>query len=263
MALRPTSPHSAGALPRSRAESEGREQPLIRTFVELADTLTEDYDLADFLYRLLVHCTQLFDAPAAGIQQHQTRGGIELAASSSETAEHLELFQLQIHTGPCLECATAAVAVRSGDLAADPARWAGWSEAALAGGFRSVYATPMTLRGQTVGAFNLFCTIPDALSDADLAVVQALADIATIGILQERAIAHSETLSEQLQVALDSRILIEQAKGVVAGRTDLDVSPDRAFLLLRDLSRRTNTKLGVVCQAVVDGTLSPVELLAS
>ena len=135
-----------------------------------------------------------------------------------------------------------------------------WSEVALAAGVRSVYATPLRLRQQTIGALNLFGSRPAALTEDDLVVIQALSDIATIGILQERAISHRDILSGQLQAALDSRVLIEQAKGVIAGRSSVDVSMDRAFLFLRDYSRRTNTKLGVVCQALLDGTLDPAEL---
>jgi transcriptional regulator with GAF, ATPase, and Fis domain len=237
-------------------------QPLIRTFVELADTLIEDYDLGDFLHRLVTHCTDLFGGAAAGLMLVNQRGGVDLIASSTEQSELVELFQLQSATGPCLEAISAGAAVGSPDLVADSGRWSPWSEYAIDAGFRAAYATPMRLRSTTIGALNLFGTELAFLDTDDLAVVQALADIATIGILQERAIRRGEILSEQLQVALNSRVLIEQAKGVVAGRSDLGLSMDRAFLLLRDHSRRTNTKLGVVCQAIVDGTLDPAELVA-
>jgi len=240
-----------------------QEQPLLRTFVELADTLTDDYDLADFLHRLTVHCTNLFDAPCAGLMLIDQRGGVELVASSSGRSEHLELFQLQSANGPCLDAISAAEPVREPDLEQHPDRWPEWSKLARGLGIRSVYATPMKLRAQTIGALNLFAAQPRALTEEKLAVVRALADIATIGILQERSIRRSEILSEQLQIALNSRVLIEQAKGIVAGRSDLHVSVDRAFLLLRDHSRRTNTKLGVVAQRVVDGTLDPAQLVPS
>lgn len=236
-------------------------QPLLRTFVELADTLVEDYDLPEFLYRLLVHCTHLFDAPAAGLMLRSPSGGVELAASSSERSEHLELFQIKTASGPCLDCITAGEPVRSHDLAAEVHRWPLWVPGALEAGFRSVYATPMRLRKEIIGAFNLFGTTADALTGSELAVVQALADIATIGILQARTIRRVETLSEQLQVALNSRILIEQAKGIVAGRTDLHITVDRAFLLIRDQARRTGTKLTVVCRHIIDGSLDPAALL--
>lgn len=233
---------------------------VIEVFVELSDTLIEDYDLQEFLFRLLTHCTRLFPAPAAGIMLRTPRGPVELVSSSSQAAEQVELFQLQAATGPCLECVTTATPVRSADLAAEAGRWPGWSEVALSAGFRSVYATPMRLRGETVGAMNLFGTQPAALTGTDLAMIQGFTDVATIGILQERAIRRSELLSGQLQAALNSRVLIEQAKGVIAGRTDLNLSVDRAFLLLREHARRTSTKLGVICQQVVDGTLDPAHL---
>lgn len=239
------------------------EQPLIRTFVELADTLVEDYDLPEFLYRLLVHCTNLFGAAAAGLMLRSPAGGVELVASSSERSEHLELVQIQTASGPCVDCIEAGEPVRSPDLTAEVGRWPLWTPGAIEAGFRSVYASPMKLRLEVIGAFNLFATTPHALSEDDLAVVQALADIATIGILQARVIRRAETLSEQLQVALDSRILVEQAKGIVAGRTDLDVTVDRAFLMIRDHARRTGTKLTVVCRDIITGALDPRTLQAT
>lgn len=235
-------------------------QPLIRTFVELADTLTDDYDIAEFLHRLSVRCTEIFGGPAAGLMLVNQRGGVDLVASSTEASELVELFQLQSATGPCLEAIASRGPVRSVDLAAERTRWSPWSEYAVDAGFRSVYATPLKLRSDTIGALNLFATEPEALSPEELEVVQALADIATVGILQERAVRRSEVLSEQLQIALNSRVLIEQAKGLLAGRAELGLSMDRAFLLLRDQSRRTNTKLSVVAQSIVDGTLDPAKL---
>lgn len=238
------------------------EQPVIRTFVELADTLVDDYDLPEFLYRLLVHCTNLFGAAAAGVMLRSPTGGVELIASSSERSEYLELFQLQTANGPCLDCIGTGEPVRSPDLAAEPDRWPQWGPGALEAGFRSVYATPMRLRSEVIGAFNLFATAPHGLTDEDLAVVQAMADVATIGILQARTIQRVGTLAAQLQVALDSRILIEQAKGIVSGRTDLHITVDRAFLLIRDHARRTGTKLTAVCRQIIDGSLDPAALRA-
>lgn len=237
-----------------------RGQPLIRTFVELADTMTDDYDIADFLHRLAARCTELFGGSAAGLVLVNQRGGIDLVASSSEASELVELFQLQSAIGPCLEAIVSHGPVRSTDLVAERGRWSPWSEYAVDAGFRSVYATPLKLRSETIGALNLFAGEPDFLSPDDLEVVQALADIATVGILQERAIRRNEVLSEQLQIALNSRVLIEQAKGVLAGRAELGLSMDRAFLLLRDHSRRTNTKLSAVAQSIVDGALDPATL---
>jgi len=164
------------------------EPPLLATFVELADTLAEDYDRTEFLHRLAVHCARLFGGPAAGIMLVGPGGEVELAASSSRESAVVELFQLQTATGPCLDCIATEEPVRVPDLAAESDRWPEWSAVALTQGFRSVYATPMRLRDQTIGALNLFGTESGFLSEHDLNVVRTLTDIATIGILSERAI---------------------------------------------------------------------------
>jgi GAF domain-containing protein len=236
------------------------EQPVIRAFVELADTLTQNFDLSEFLQRLLEQCRVLVGAREAGLLLLAPRGGVKLAASSSETADTVELFQLEVDRGPCLDAIATGTPIQAADLAADPGRWAMWSEFALAAGFHSVYASPMRLRGQTVGALDLFGSQPDALTGDDLMVVQALADIATIGILQYREINRHGHLHDQLRGALSSRILIEQAKGVIVGWPGNSGSLNAAFQLLQAYSRRHNTKLGVVCGDVVAGRLGTSEL---
>lgn len=238
-------------------------ESLVRIFVELADTLTEDYDLADFLDRLVERCSELFGLPAVTLLLVDQRGGVQLMASNSERAEKVELAQLHASSGPGLDCITTSAHAWAADLAADAGRWPAWSPVALEAGFRSVYATPMTLRTQTIGALDMFSDTTYALSDSDLDVVRALADMATIGILQERAVRRGEVLSEQLEVALNSRVVIEQAKGVLAGRAALDLSVDRAFLMLREHSRRTGVGLGVLARSIVDGTLDPAVVLAA
>jgi len=214
----------------------GREERVSRAFVALADTLVDDYDIIDLLDRLVGVSVELLAADAAGIVLGDARGQLRAVAASSEAAEVMELLQLQSEQGPCLDCVHTAAPVSVPDLAEAVDRWPAFV-AALAehGSFRSVHALPLRLRGEAIGALNLFHRQPGSLPDADLALGQALADVATIGILQERAIRRSEVLNEQLQTALNSRVIIEQAKGVLAQRGDL--SMDAAFDRLRTHAR--------------------------
>ncbi len=200
------------------SQSEGgREQRVSRAFVALADTLVDDYDVIDLLDRLVGFSVELLAADAAGIVLGDARGQLRAVAASSEAAEVMELLQLQSEQGPCLDCVRTAAPVSVPDLAEAVDRWPAFV-AALAerGSFRSVHALPLRLRGEAIGALNLFHARPGSLPDADLALGQALADVATIGILQERAIRRSEVLDEQLQTALHSQVVIKQAKGVLA-----------------------------------------------
>lgn len=238
-----------------------REQSLLRVFVDLADTLTRDFDLPELLYRVAGHCTSLVAAAAAGVLLSSPQGGVSLVAASSERSEDVELLQLRVGSDPCLEAMAAGVSVRVPDLFAARARWPAWAPVALGAGFGSVYATPMTLHGDTVGVVTILAVSPGALSDDDLEVVRALTHIATIGILQQRALHQTELLADQLRAALNSRVVIEQAKGVISGRSALDVSTERAYLLLSDYAQRTSTTIGVVSQAVIDGLLDPAALV--
>lgn len=239
---------------------ENREQLLTRAFVELADTLVADYDVADLLHRLAEHCVALLDAAAAGLMLSDQRGNLQVLASSTERTRLLELFQLQANEGPCLDSYRTGQPVLAPDLPATASRWPAFAAHAAAEGFNSVHAVPLRLRDQTIGAMNLFGTTPHELPPADLRVAQALAHVATIGILQERAIHHSNVLTEQLQTALNSRITIEQAKGVLGQAAGLDMG--QAFTALRDYSRATHTRLSDTAAALVGGTLDPEELLA-
>jgi GAF domain-containing protein len=179
------------------------------------------------------------------------RGELRLAAASSEQAGLLELFQLQNDQGPCLECFRTGRPVTAADLADPAPRWPRFAQAAAQTGFRTVEARPMQLRGQVIGALNLFRAEPGPLDPADLRIAQALADVATIGLLQERNVRRRETVAEQLQAALNSRVIIEQAKGKLAER--LSIEMDRAFTMLRDYARNTNQRLTDVARAFVEG----------
>jgi transcriptional regulator with GAF, ATPase, and Fis domain len=222
------------------------------TFVELTDTMVAGFDVIDFLHVLTDRRVQLLDGSAAGLLLADPRGELRVVAASSEAARLLELFQIQNDQGPCLDCFRSGQPVSAADLAAEAQRWPRFAPAARQAGFAAVQALPMRLRDQVIGALNLFRVGPGAFAPADVRVGQALADVATISLLHERSMRHSEALNEQLQTALNSRVIIEQAKGKLAERLGLDM--DQAFSLLRDFARTRNRRLSDLAQAFIDGT---------
>jgi len=232
-------------------------QLLSETFVELTDTMVAGFDMIDFLHVLTDRSVQLLDVSAAGLLLADPRGELRVVAASSEAARLLELFQLQNDQGPCLDCYRSGQPVHAADLNAEAARWPRFAPAALQAGFGAVHALPMRLREQVIGALNLFRAQAGAFDPADVRIGQALADVATISLLHERSMRHSDTLNEQLQTALNSRVLIEQAKGKLAERLGLDM--DQAFNLLRDYARNRNVRLSDLARAFIEGS----ETLAS
>jgi transcriptional regulator with GAF, ATPase, and Fis domain len=227
-------------------------EQLADAFVELADTMVADFDVIDFLHLLTQRSVQLLDASAAGVLLADPRGELRLVAASTEAVRVLELFQLQNHQGPCLECFRTGQPVDAADLTAAGQIWPQFAAAAREAGFGAVQALPMRLRRQVIGALNLFRAAPGTFGHEDLRVGQALADVATIGLLQERSTRRSDILNEQLQGALNSRVAIEQAKGKLAERLGLDM--DMAFTLLRAYARDRNLRLSDLAQAFIDGT---------
>jgi transcriptional regulator with GAF, ATPase, and Fis domain len=225
---------------------------LAEAFVELTDTMVADFDVIDFLHILTDRSVQLLNVSAAGLLLADPRGALRVVAASSEAARLLELFQIQNDQGPCLDCFRAGAPVEAEDLADAAQRWPRFTAAAQRAGFAAVRALPMRLRDHVVGALNLFRTSPGAFSPADVCVGQALADVATIGLLHERSMRQSEALNEQLQTALNSRVVIEQAKGKLAERLGLDM--DQAFTLLREIARDRNLRLSDLAQAFVSGS---------
>ena len=234
------------------------EQRLTQVFVELADTLVDEFDALDFLSTLTDRSVELLGADAAGVILKDLRGGMQVVASTSDKVKLLELFELQNQEGPCLDCVQSGRAVVNVDVATAAARWPRFTAAAAEVGFQTAHAIPLRLRDSVVGAMNLFYASPTDLDSGEVALGQALADVATIGLLQERAVRESSLIAEQLQTALNSRILIEQAKGVLMARSDVDV--DQAFRLIRSYSRRTNQPLRLVAGAVIAGELDASEL---
>jgi transcriptional regulator with GAF, ATPase, and Fis domain len=234
-------------------ERMAREALLARTLVELADTLVADFDVVDLLTLLADRCVDVLDVGAAGLMLANSEGELRVMASSSEAMRLLELFEIQAQEGPCLECYASGAPVVCPDLETASERWPRFSPEALAAGFRSVHALPMRLRGTVIGALNLFLLEPREMPRGDVDAAQALADVATIAILQHRAALEGQVLSGQLTQALNSRVVIEQAKGMVAERTGS--SMEEAFNLLRAHARNHNLRLAQVAQDVIDGTL--------
>lgn len=238
-----------------------RERSVSQTFVTLADTLVHEFDVIDFLHLLVVRCVELVDAATAGIMLADGRGGLQVLAASAERTRLLELFELQNAEGPCLECYRDGGQVSSGNLEHALGRWPTFAPEAVAAGFRAVHAFPLRLRGQVIGALNVFRTEPGALEPADIDLAQALADVATIGLLHERAMRESRAESSHLQTALNSRIVLEQAKGVVHEAAGVEM--DEAFHLLRNYARNHNRRLTDVAQDVIRRKLFQHDLLTA
>jgi transcriptional regulator with GAF, ATPase, and Fis domain len=226
-------------------------QLLSETFVELTDTMVDDFDIIDFLHVLTTRSVELLNVSAAGLLLADPRGELRVVAASSEAARLLELFQLQSDQGPCLDCFRSGQPVGATNLSADQ-RWPRFAAAAQQAGFSAVQALPMRLRDQVIGALNLFRAAAGPFDADAVHVGQALADVATISLLHERSVRRTDTLNEQLQTALNSRVIIEQAKGKLAERLGIDV--DQAFTLLREQARNRNQRLSDLARAFVDGS---------
>jgi GAF domain-containing protein len=231
-----------------------RETMLARTLVHLADTLVADFDVVELLTTLTDGCIDVLDVGAAGIMLVAPEGDLRVMASSSEAMRVLELFELQSQEGPCLDCYRTGQPVLNQDLTAARDRWPRFAPEATTAGFRTVHAVPLRLRGKVIGALNLFHTHGGDMRQADIDAAQAMADVATIAILQRRAAHEAQTLNEQLNYALNSRIVIEQAKGMLAERLGIDI--EQAFAVLRRYARNHNLRLLQVCGDVIDGTLA-------
>ena len=232
-----------------------READVVRSLVEMADTLVDDYDIVDLLTGLTDRCVDLLGVSAAGVMLASPEGTLGLVASSSEAMRLLELFELQAQEGPCLDAFRTGQAVAHENLQAGSGRWPAFSTAALQAGFQSALALPLRLREAIIGALNLLSATRTPMAEADVIVARAFADLATLSIIQHRTAAEAHRLNEQLSDALNSRVVIEQAKGVISERGGIDVA--EAFSRLRTYARNTNLRLTDVAQATIDGTLDP------
>jgi GAF domain-containing protein len=226
--------------------------------VELADNLVDDFDVIDVLTMLSDRFVDAIDVAAAGVMLASPGGELQYVASSSESMMVLELFQIQVDEGPCMDCYRSGNAIVNHALVDPDETWPRFSPRAIAMGFQSVHCLPMRLRGRTIGALNLFRTEQGWLSDEDVIVAQGLADVATIAILQHRTSLNSKTLNDQLSFALNSRIIIEQAKGMVSQATNCEMK--EAFARLRAHARNHNIGLTEVATSVVNNTLQGTDL---
>ncbi len=224
-------------------------EELSHVFVEVADTLVAEFDLFEFLHNLTERAATVCEALATGILLADQHGNLQYMAASTRQAELIELFQIQRSQGPCFDCFRTREPVINSDLATAVDRWPDFAPRALQAGFGSVHALPMRLRNETIGTLNIFGSDAGHFDETEVRIVQALADVATIAILQERSVQRAETLTEQLQGALNSRIVVEQAKGVMSALRG--VSPDGAFVLLRTHARDQRLRLSDVALAVL------------
>lgn len=230
-----------------------REQRIVETFVEFADTLVADFDVVEFLHRVAGRCVELLDCVEAGVMIVGASGSLQVMASSSERTDALELLQAQNAEGPCFECYQRGRQVLSEDLAGDVDRWPLFAPAAVQAGFASVHAVPMRAHGRSIGALNLFRADAGRLDHHDVPLAQGMADVAAIGLLNERQARETHDTVSQLQRALQSRVMIEQAKGLLSER--LQLSMDEAFARLRGYARQHSLRLSQVAEDLIGGRL--------
>jgi GAF domain-containing protein len=228
-----------------------RQRLVFDTFVELADTLASDYDIGEFLQFLVHRCADLLLGDTAGVLLEGPGGDLRLAAATSDEMRRLEDLEVRLRQGPCTEAYRRAEPVIAEDLVDYQERWPQVTPKLMEMGMRSAHAFPVRLRADCIGAINLYRVQPGPFHAEDVRLGQALADVAAIGILQERKIARAERVADQLQLALSSRIVIEQAKGILAERHGISTAD--AFGAISNYSRSRNRKLREVCQEIVDG----------
>ena len=235
------------------------EADVTQALVAVASGLVKGGDVVDLLVTLTSDCARLLDCASAGLLLADGRGVLHVMAASSERTRELEVFQVQRADGPCRDTYLSGEPVSAPDLQAESHRWPLFVPAARRAGFASVHALPLRLGEVTLGALNLFGNSVGALNKQDLSLGQALADVATVALVQDRAVTDRESLNVQLQTALSSRVVLEQAKGLLAQQGELDMAD--AFRFLRSYSRDHNQRLTDVAQAVVSRTLSAQQVL--
>jgi GAF domain-containing protein len=235
-------------------EADGRAAELAQAFVELAGALASGYDVVELLDRLVQQCVHLLAVDAAGLVLTDASGTLKVMAATSEQARFLEVLQLHADSGPCVDCYRTGQPVNVDDLSAERGRWPGMANTVQQDGYHAVHAVPLRFQEQTFGAMNLFTIKPGGLGATDHKIARALAEVATVAILGQRMIRHSGEVAEQLQVALNSRVLIEQAKGMLAQQGGIAMAA--AFAVLRQYARRNNQRVTDVAHAVVDATLN-------
>lgn len=230
-----------------------REKRLITALTALADTLVADYDVVDLMQTLVEQSDELLDAAGTGLLLAGADGTLEVIATTDAGCLATEGAQVECGRGPCLDGFSSAHPLAVADIDADGSRWPEFRSEALTHGYRSVHAFPLTLRDMTIGVMSVYRARVGELDEPDRSVAQALADMATIGILQERTVRERDVVNDQLQHALTSRVIIEQAKGIVAHGGNIDT--EKAFSVLRGYARKNNLPLRRVAERVADGTI--------
>jgi transcriptional regulator with GAF, ATPase, and Fis domain len=238
-----------------------RERGVTRAFVALSNSLIQDFDLVELLSGLTTDCARLLDIESAGLLLADAGGVLHVLAASSDRTRSLELFQLQRAEGPCLDCFHSGRPVLVPDLGSATDRWPQFGPRATGAGFASVHALPLRLHDRVLGALGLFSTSVGPLDDDDVSLAQALAHVACVAIVQDKVASDRDAVAAQLQAALDSRVVLEQAKGILAQLGGLDM--DQAFAALRRHARDNNERLTEVARAVVRRELSGERLLPS
>jgi len=235
-----------------------RESLLIATLVELADKLVDDYDVIDVLTVLSHRCVEAVDVDAAGVMLASPNGELQFIASSSESMKNLEIFQIHASDGPCVDCIRNGLAVTSEALSETDGRWPMFAPRAITQGLHAVHCLPMRLRGRTIGALNLFRTQEGSLSDDDVVVARGLADVATIAILQHQTTFDASTSNTQLSNAINSRVIIEQAVGMIRQATNCE--KDFAFNRLRAHALNHHEGLTVIAKRIVGKSIDSNDL---
>lgn len=231
------------------------------TFVELADTLVSNYDIGEFLYLLVERCQDVLQVDAGGVLLESPDGTLNLAAATSEKMSRLEESEISNNEGPCFEAYRDVKQIVAEDLQLTLEQWPNVTQVALDMDLHSVYAFPLRLRDDCIGALNLYREHPGPFDDRDVRLAQAFADVAAIGILQQRQIIEAQTRADQLQGALNTRVVIEQAKGVLAGKTG--VTPDEAFEALRKHARNNRMNVHKLAVRVVEAQSADLSALRS
>lgn len=231
-----------------------RSERVSAAFVKLAETLVDEYHVLDLLQTLVEETVSLLDAAAVGLLLADSHGELQVVASTNEESQLVEILQLQAGAGPCVECFKTGAVITIDSIDSMDQRWPEFRAAALSQGFHSIHAVPLRVRDRTIGAMGLFGRDIGALTAEDSAIGQALADVATIGLLHERTIRESTLVNDQLQRALNSRVLVEQAKGVISQTKGVDLND--AFNMIRRYSRSHNIGLQEAARNIVRGSLT-------
>lgn len=233
---------------KDKQSPEGRETDIVQSLIRMADTLVSDYDPIALLTDLAESCVRILDVDAAGVSLGED-STLRFVAASSETMEMMELYQIERHEGPCFDAYSTGMAVATSDLETNRSRWPKWAAKALESGYQAAAAFPLRLRDETIGALNIYSSRIRELNKRDVDVGRGLADMATIGLLHEGVVTRNRVVQDQLQFALDSRVVIEQAKGMLAERHG--ILHQDAFDRIRNHARKSGLRLRDVAAGVV------------